>query len=53
MKQALLAVAGAIALCLCTVTANASPTLGQATGFNTAANPAGGARTIRLAGTFR
>ena len=37
MKQTLLAVGGAVALCLCTATANASPTMGQATGLKTTA----------------
>jgi predicted secreted Zn-dependent protease len=41
MKQTLFAVAGAIALCLCTSTANASPTIGQTTGLKTAADGAG------------
>ena len=37
MKQTLLVVGGAVALCLCTVTANADPTMGQASVLKTTA----------------
>jgi hypothetical protein len=37
MKKTLLAVGGAVALCLCTVSANASPSIGLATALKTIA----------------